>query len=63
MTNGPEAQQDRDFGVRRRIWAPRTFLYRAWTDSAQFVRWFGTKKWTAERCEITRVLADRGRHG
>jgi len=52
MTNGPEAQQDRVVGVRRRIRAPRTFLYRAWTDPAQFVRWFGPKKWTVECCEI-----------
>jgi uncharacterized protein YndB with AHSA1/START domain len=27
-------------------------LFRAWTDPARYVRWFGPKAWTVEHCEI-----------
>jgi uncharacterized protein YndB with AHSA1/START domain len=52
MTANPEGQRDRIVGVRRRIRATRAFLFAAWTDPACFVRWFGPKAWTVERCEI-----------
>lgn len=52
MTANLERQGDRIVAVRRRIRATRAFLYRAWTDPARFVCWFGPKAWSVERCEI-----------
>ena len=52
MTPDIESQRDRIVGVRRRIRASRAFLFKAWTDPVRFVRWFGPKAWTVERCEI-----------
>jgi uncharacterized protein YndB with AHSA1/START domain len=52
MTENPGAQRDRVVSVRRRIRTSRAFLFQAWTDPARFVRWFGPKAWTVERCEI-----------
>jgi uncharacterized protein YndB with AHSA1/START domain len=52
MTAASDVQRDRVVGVRRRIQASRTFLFKAWTDPIQFVRWFGPKTWTVERCAI-----------
>ena len=52
MTTGPKAYGERIVGVRRRIRASRAFLYAAWTDPARFVRWFGPKAWTVERCTL-----------
>jgi uncharacterized protein YndB with AHSA1/START domain len=52
MTSGPEIQPDRVVSVRRRIRSSRAFPYTAWTDPARFLRWFGPKTWTVERCEI-----------
>jgi uncharacterized protein YndB with AHSA1/START domain len=52
MTSGPEIQPDRVVSVCRRIRSSRAFLYAAWTDPARFLRWFGPKTWTVERCEI-----------
>jgi uncharacterized protein YndB with AHSA1/START domain len=52
MTANPAGQRHRIVGVRRRIRATRAFLFAAWTDPARFVRWFGPKAWTVERCEI-----------
>ena len=52
MTADLEGQGGRIVGVRRRIRATRAFLYGAWTDPARFIRWFGPKAWSVERCEI-----------
>jgi uncharacterized protein YndB with AHSA1/START domain len=47
-----EFQPDRVVGVSRRIRASRAFLFKAWTEPDRFVRWFGPKNWTVERCEL-----------
>jgi uncharacterized protein YndB with AHSA1/START domain len=47
-----ETPRDRTVTLRRRFRAPRAFLFQAWTDPAQFARWFGPKAWTVERCKI-----------
>jgi uncharacterized protein YndB with AHSA1/START domain len=52
MTADIEFQRDRVVGVKRRIRASREFLFKAWTDPARFVRWFGPKAWNVDRCEI-----------
>jgi uncharacterized protein YndB with AHSA1/START domain len=52
VTHGPDTKQDRVVVVRRRLRAPRKFLFQAWTEPARFVRWFGPKTWTVERCEL-----------
>ena len=49
---GPNHGATGSFGVRRRIRASRSFLFKAWTDPVRFVRWFGPKAWAVERCEI-----------
>ena len=52
MTSNLEGQSERIVGVRRKVRATRPFLFRAWTDPARFVCWFGPKAWSVERCEI-----------
>jgi uncharacterized protein YndB with AHSA1/START domain len=52
MTADLQARSDRIVGVRRRIRATPAFLYQAWTNTERFIRWFGPKGWTVERCEI-----------
>jgi uncharacterized protein YndB with AHSA1/START domain len=52
MTRAPELERNRVVAVRRLLYAPRTFLFQAWTDPARFGRWFGPKGWTIERCEV-----------
>jgi uncharacterized protein YndB with AHSA1/START domain len=61
MTANLEGQREKVVAVRRRIRATRPFLYAAWTDPARFVRWFGPKAWTVERCEIDARLGGRWR--
>ena len=52
MTIGIESKHEQVVGVRRRIRASRELLFKAWTDPSRFVRWFGPKAWTVDRCEI-----------
>ncbi|MGH7839548.1 MAG: SRPBCC family protein, partial [Candidatus Binataceae bacterium] len=52
MKSTPESARDRVVSVRRTFHASRAFLFRAWTDPARYVQWFGPKAWTVERCEI-----------
>ena len=52
MTSNLEGQGERIVGVRRTVRATRPFLFRAWTDPARFVCWFGPKAWSVERCEV-----------
>jgi uncharacterized protein YndB with AHSA1/START domain len=52
VTQGPDAKQGRVVVVRRRLRAPRKFLFQAWTEPARFLRWFGPKTWAVERCEL-----------
>jgi uncharacterized protein YndB with AHSA1/START domain len=52
MTADLKARADRIVAVRRRIRATPGFLYQAWTNPERFIRWFGPKAWTVERCEI-----------
>jgi uncharacterized protein YndB with AHSA1/START domain len=32
--------------------APREFLFRAWTDAAEFAKWWGPQGWTAYDCAL-----------
>jgi uncharacterized protein YndB with AHSA1/START domain len=52
MTPAAESSRDRVVVVRRRFQTSRAFLFQAWTDPDRFVRWFGPKGWTLERCEV-----------
>jgi uncharacterized protein YndB with AHSA1/START domain len=52
MTASAESTRDRVVVLRRRFAASCEFLFRAWTDPADFSRWFGPKGWVVERCEL-----------
>lgn len=41
-----DAPPDQDFIIRRELQAPRTLVYKAWTEADRLARWFGPKGFT-----------------
>jgi uncharacterized protein YndB with AHSA1/START domain len=51
-TSSPPEAADREFVLTRIINAPRTMVFRAWTDPKQMARWWGPRVFTNPVCEI-----------
>lgn len=57
MDAAEPATADKVVNTRRVFALPRDRLFRAWTDPAEFAKWWGPVSWTVKRCELD-VRAD-----
>lgn len=48
----PAQKKNRELVVTRTLDAPRTLVFRAWTDPAQLVRWWGPEGFTTPECKM-----------
>lgn len=48
----PAQKKNRELVVTRTLDAPRALVFRAWTDPAQLVRWWGPEGFTTPECKM-----------